>query len=159
MLARPALAAALALASAAVVLAACTTTGGPASPTTPSSAPTVDPGVNSLPTAEPTLHPGGTAEQNKQYWDATIERYVSLVGIGTGDTLTSHLRDAGFDLSTVEMTYDVTAAGYAPESIEVSVRFGDECLLADVRNGGWATSIGPVLGTGKCLIGSTRPVG
>jgi len=156
-LARTLLAAAAAFV-AGVSLAGCAAFGG-TSPTpaasTPDPTPTIAPGVDSIPTAAPTFHPGGTAEQNKQYWDATIARYVSLVGMGTNDTLRSHLQNAGFDLSTVEMTPDTTIAGYGYSSIEVSARFGDECLLADVRNGSSATSIAPVLGTGRCLVGTT----
>ena len=57
------------------------------------------------------------------------------------------------------MSSDFDGGGAMPilEAHEVSVRFGDTCLLAVVRADRWATTTLPVLGTGRCLVGETRP--
>ena len=130
------------------------TTAPPSSPP-----PTIDPGVEVVPTAAPQLRPGGTAEQNKLYWDAAIQDYSGRFGLGSTQTMIDQLANWGFDPAATEITYDSTAIGTGVDSIEVSVRFGDECLLATVRNGRYTTALMPVLGTGTCLVGETRPVG
>ncbi len=138
--------------------------GGPASTPSPtgtptaSAPPTIAPGVDVIPTAAPELRPGGTAAQNKQYWDFKLNEYRQLVGIGSSDIMRSHLSTAGFDMSTVEITPDTTAIGLAVDSIEVAARFGDECLIGTVRADRTSSAIAPVLGTGRCLVGSF-PVG
>ena len=146
----------------AAALAGCA--GQPGSPGAPSVVPTasapatIAPGVESIPTAAPELHPGGTAAQNKQYWDLKLNEYRQLVGLGSTEIMRSHLTSAGFDMSTVEITPDITAIGLGVDSIEVGARFGDECLIGTVRADRTSSAIVPVLGTGKCLIG-TAPVG
>jgi len=110
-----------------------------------------------LPTAAPEVHLDGTAQQNKQYWDWLIQDYVSKVGVGLDAYLSSQLLGAGYDPAMIEMTEDTTPIGSIADAIDAAVRFGDECLLATVRNGGWATAIAPVLSTGKCLVGTTVP--
>lgn len=155
--------AALALAAAATLpLAACSIFSGetPApTATAPASSvpPTLEPGEEIVPTAAPELHPGGTAVQNKQYFDAMIGAYHSAYGMGGSQLLVDHLASAGFDKGAMEVTWDSTPIGYDVDSIEVGVRIGSECLIGQVRGDGWMTSIQPLLSTGRCLIGDTMP--
>ena len=136
-------------------------------PTAPASAtpapttapPTIDPGVEVLPTAAPELHPGGTAEQNKLFWDAMIDSYWQRFGLGSTQTMIDHLVGSGFEPGILEITYDYTAIGLGVDSIEVSARFSDACLLAVVRGERWATAVMPILGTGLCLVGDQYPIG
>jgi len=134
---------------------------GPATTPVPTSTPTptLDAGTEVLPTTAPTLRADGTADQNRRYWDAAIEDYWHRFGLGSSQTMVDQLASWGFDLSAVEVTYDSTAIGIGVDSIETSVRFGDECLLATVRAERFTTAIAPLLGTGTCLVGETRPVG
>lgn len=129
----------------------------PTPTSTPS--PTIAPGVEVVPTAAPALHPEGSAEQNKLFWDATIERYWQSFGLGSTQTMIDHLVGAGYAPAVIEVTYDSTAIGLGVDSIEVSTRFGEDCLLAVVRAERYATVIAPVLGTGRCLVGDQVPVG
>ncbi|HWL01425.1 MAG TPA: hypothetical protein VNQ52_03525 [Microbacteriaceae bacterium] len=131
-----------------------------ATPTAPTTAPpTIAPGVEVLPTAAPELHPGGTAEQNKLFWDATIDSYWQRFGLGSTQTMIDLLLSNGFDPAILEITYDYTAIGLGVDSIEVSARFSDACLLAVVRNERYATAVMPILGTGLCLVGDQYPIG
>jgi len=134
--------------------------GGTPTPTpTVTAPPTIDPGVEVLPTAAPELHPGGTAEQNKLFWDAMIDSYWQRFGLGSTQTMIDHLVGSGFEPGILEITYDYTAIGLGVDSIEVSARFSDACLLAVVRGERWATAVMPILGTGLCLVGDQYPIG
>ena len=146
LLAAPAVAAALALTG-------CTgESPAPATPT-PTTPETIAPGTDVLPTTPPELRPGGTAAENKLYWDATIERYWAQFGLGSTQTMVDHLVGAGYDPAALEITADSTAIGLGVDSIEVSARFGGECLISDVRAERWSSVILPVLGSGQCLVG------
>jgi len=145
-------------------LTGCSAFAGGATPTptataTATAPPTIAPGVEVLPTAAPELHPDGTAEQNKLFWDATIESYWQRFGLGSTQTMIDLLLGVGFAPGILEITYDYTAIGLGVDSIEVSARFSDACLLAVVRAERWASAVMPVLGTGKCLVGDQYPIG
>lgn len=146
-----------------LALAGCAVTGLPAPTATPTptiaAPPTIAPGVEVLPTAAPVLHPGGTAEQNKLFWDATIDSYWQRFGLGSTQTMIDLLVSSGFDPAMLEITYDYTAIGLGVDSIEVSARFSDACLLAVVRPERFATAVMPILGTGLCLVGDQYPIG
>jgi len=138
---------------------ASTSTGVPTSSPSPSPSETLHPGVEVVPTAAPILRPGGTAEQNKLYFDAAIADYWARFGTGASQTMVDQLVGWGFDRGAVEVTYDSTAIGLGVDSIESSVRFGTDCLVATVRVDRYTTTVLPVTGTGTCLIGETYPVG
>lgn len=161
---RPVLALTAAVIVIAGLLTGCSLSGSPAQPTpTPTSPtttpPTIQPGVEVLPTAAPELYPDGTAEQNKLFWDATIESYWQRFGLGSTQTMIDHLLSSGFQPGILEITYDYTAIGLGVDSIEVSARFADECLLGVVRGERYATALMPALGTGLCLVGDQYPIG
>jgi hypothetical protein len=70
------------------------------------------------------------------------------------------LTQAGFDKSAMEVTYDESTVGNPSESIQFSVRWGEECLAGQVgpSTGDPVTVVMPGLQTGRCLVGETRPI-
>jgi hypothetical protein len=64
----------------------------------------------------------------------------------------------GFNKQNMEITPDKTSIGLAAWNIDFSVRFGKTCILGQAGNVGFQSSVVPILATGKCLIGQTRPI-
>ena len=58
----------------------------------------------------------------------------------------------------MEVTPDKTSIGLAAWNIDFSVKFGKTCILGQAGNVGFQSSVVPILATGKCLIGTTRPI-
>ena len=67
---------------------------------------------------------------------------------------------AGFDKAAMQVTPDQTTVGNPAESIQFSVRWGEECLVGQVgpATGDPVTVVVPVLAEGTCLVGQTRPI-
>lgn len=70
------------------------------------------------------------------------------------------LTEVGFDKSAMEVTYDESTVGNPAESIQFSVRWGEECIVGQVgpSTGDPVVAVMPGLATGRCLIGDTRPI-
>lgn len=70
---------------------------------------------------------------------------------------------AGFDKAAMQATNDISTVGYAAESIQFSVRWGDaDCLIGQVGPSTGdqpVTAIMPQLADGRCLVGETMPLG
>lgn len=152
------------LAAAAIVasaLAGCQAGAEPEPTVTADPGPTATfaPGEDDVPDLAPELHPDGTAAQNEQYFGAVVDQYFQAARVGTSQLLVDTLVAAGFDRSSIEVTYEYTAIGLAADSIEVSVRFGDECLIGSIRQDWYNVVRMPLLAKGTCLIGGTYPVG
>ncbi len=110
------------------------------------------------PDPAPTLRPGGGAEQNLDYFDWVNERVVQADGEPDGRAFIDGLIAAGFDRAAMEVTPDRTAVDLAADSIQFSVRIGDECLLGQWGGTGYASHVTGVLSTGRCLVGRTRHI-
>jgi hypothetical protein len=139
-------------------LAACGPTAPMPTPTasgssTPSPAPTSV--RNEL---DPELRPGQPAAANQQFFDAVNQELQAREGRSTGETIVNTLAGAGFDKAAMEVTYDATALGLQADSIVVSVRIGEECLIGQFYPDSYTGTIAPVLSTGKCLVGWQRPI-
>lgn len=106
----------------------------------------------------PQFRPGGSAAANQQFFDATNQALQSAAGKSDGVTIVNTLVAAGFNKADMEVTFDSTAIGLQADSIIVSVRIGEECLLGQFAPGYYAGTIAPVLGTGKCLVGWQRTI-
>ena len=67
---------------------------------------------------------------------------------------------AGFDKAAMQVTRDTSTVGNPAESIQFSVRWGDECLVGQVgpATGDPVTVVVPGLAEGTCLVGETRPI-
>ena len=66
------------------------------------------------------------------------------------------LSAAGFAPATVEVSASRTPTGLAADAVEVGVLAGSECVVAQLRAGTVATSVLPVLPNGRCFIGSVQ---
>ncbi|MDY0909563.1 hypothetical protein SOM19_08720 [Microbacterium sp. CFBP9034] len=143
------------------------TDAGPTTP--PDSSPSVSqspstgtPSSSPTPTtpAAPTLVPDGTAADNLPLFSA-----VTLAVWGSPDSVAGRayidaLVAAGFDKAAMQVTDDVSTVGNPAESIQFSVRWGEECLVGQVgpATGEPVTAVLPALAEGTCLVGETRPI-
>ena len=57
------------------------------------------------------------------------------------------------------MTPDRTPLGNATDSISFAILVGDACILGELRGAEVVTQTGPVLGTGRCLVGADVSIG
>ncbi|MFE5408734.1 DUF6993 domain-containing protein [Microbacterium sp. NPDC056569] len=152
----------------AVALAGVLTGCGPTPPDpTPTSAPTTSasdtaPTPTATSTAEPTptLVPDGTAEDNLPLFAAVTAGVWATDSRVSGRAYVDALTAAGFDKSAMQVTQDVSTVGNPAESIQFSVRWGDECLIGQVgpATGDPVAVVVPVLAEGTCLVGQTRPI-
>ena len=129
----------------------------------PTPIPTATPTPSASPTsvtndANPVLRPGESAAANQQFFDATNQALQATAGKSDGRTIVDNLVNAGFVKADMEVTYDATALGIAADSIIVSVRIGDECLIGQFAPSYYRGDLLPLLGTGKCLVGLQRPI-
>lgn len=155
---KTAIAATGALALAAIgVLAGCGPQTPMPTPTASSSTPSPEPTSvrNEL---NPVLRPGQSAAANQQFFDATNQALQSQQGRSNGESIVNNLVAAGFNKADMEITYDATALGLQADSMIVSVKIGNECLIGQFFPGSYKGTILPVLGTGKCLVGWQRTI-
>lgn len=98
---------------------------------------------------------GGTAGQNRPYVEFVMDRLITISPQMTSREIADTLVAAGFDRSTLQVTEHATRVGSRADSILFSILIDGQCLLGQVADGAVTTSIGDVLGTGKCLVGRT----
>ena len=132
------------------------TTQSPSAPATSAAASTPTP---SAPAAVG-LVPGGTAEQNLPFFDQVNKATLAANPDAKGRDFIDALVAAGFPKSDMQLTVDTTTIGLKANSIQFSVRMGDTCLIGQngADAGGYGSEVVPVLPTGTCLIGQTRPI-
>ena len=135
---------------------------GGAAPT-PTASPTPSPtrAASATPTTTPiALVPGGTAEQNKPFFDQVNRATLAKNPGAGGREIIDGLVAAGFPKADMQVTADTTTIGLKANSIQFSVRMGDSCLIGQngADAGGYSSLVAPVLGTGACLIGQTRAI-
>ncbi|GAA5208453.1 DUF6993 domain-containing protein [Microbacterium kyungheense] len=106
------------------------------------------------------LVPDGTAHDNLPYFTAVTDSVWASESRVSGRAYIDALVAAGFDKSAMQVTSDTTTVGNPAESIQFSVRWGEECLVGQVgpATGDPVTVVVPVVGEGTCLIGQTRPI-
>ncbi|MGI0522505.1 hypothetical protein ABY45_18250 [Microbacterium maritypicum] len=146
-----------ATAAAALLLSGCTPTPAPS----PSPSVSASPGAESTTPAAPVLVPDGTAEENLPVFTATAEGIWATDQRALGRAYIDALITAGFDREAMQVTQDQTTVGNPAESLQFSVRWGDdECLVGQVgpSTGQVVTAVLPQLAEGRCLIGATRPI-
>lgn len=117
-----------------------------ASPTTPIA-----------PEAPAELVPGGTAAENRPYFDR-VSAEVVAGGMPDGKTIINHLVDAGFSKEDMEVTADKSPRGGPVDVMQFSVRFGEECLIGQAGAGDYISLLAPTIATGTCLVGKTQPI-
>jgi len=138
--------------------------GGTLDPTpTPTvSASTAQPTPDATPTTppQPTLVPNGTAAENLPLFTSVTAAVWASENRVVGRAYVDALTAAGFDKAAMQVTNDQTTVGNPAESIQFSVRWGEECLIGQVgpATGNPVTVVVPVLAEGSCLVGETRPI-
>lgn len=151
-------AALLVIAAGAVTLAGCT---GPA----PIPSPTASPVASETPSAAPTptgpaLVPEGSAEDNLPFFSELVTQVWNGPDQVSGRAYIDTLVSAGFDKSAMQVTEDVSTVGNPAESIQFSVRWGEECLIGQVgpATGNPVAVVADGLPDGGCLLGKTRAI-
>lgn len=123
------------------------TASGPAS---------TEPGEPPAPQSDPELDLEGTAADNLPYFDLVNARAASDGGELETQRIADELIAAGFPAEAIEVTPDRTPTGLRVDSIQLGVRFGEDCLIGQHdRDGGYASTVAATLVTGRCLIGAT----
>lgn len=132
-------------------LAACSLLPAPA----PSATPTEE-----APAAPAELVPGGSAEENLPYFDQVNRATLAAAPEARGREFIDGLVAAGFERPAMQVSFDNTTLGKPVDSIQFSVRLGESCLLGQngPAVGGYVSAVQPILSTGSCLIGGTRPI-
>lgn len=137
------------------LLVGCTGQPMPVPTTSASRSPTPSP----TPTAKPPVfHPDGTAAANQQYFDYVNTAWNASYGLSDGQSIVNNLVAAGFSKADMEVTFDTTALDLTVDSIQVAVRIKGECLIGGFSYVGYTGILVPMLGTGTCLVGETRPI-
>ncbi|MFS0852187.1 DUF6993 domain-containing protein [Microbacterium sp. 179-I 3D4 NHS] len=123
--------------------------------------PSPAPSATTAPPAEPVLVPDGTAADNLPVFTAAAQAVWDSERRGEGRAYIDALIGAGFDRQAMQVTNDATTVGNPAESLQFSVRWGEEeCLIGQVgpSTGALVTEVMPQLAEGRCLIGATRPI-
>jgi hypothetical protein len=102
----------------------------------------------------------GTAGENLPLFEAVTAAVWASPEQVSGRAYIDALVAAGFDKSAMQVTPDQTTVGNPAESIQFSVRWGEECLVGQVgpTTGAPVAIVVPVLAEGTCLVGETRPI-
>ncbi|OYX54268.1 MAG: hypothetical protein B7Y93_06810 [Micrococcales bacterium 32-70-13] len=99
--------------------------------------------------------PGGTAGQNRPYFEFVIEQLLATNPQPTSILIADTLTAAGFPREALEVTADTTRVGDPADSILFSVQIEGQCLLGQVAQGSFGSELASVLGSGRCLVGRT----
>ncbi|MGM7677630.1 DUF6993 domain-containing protein [Microbacterium sp. A94] len=153
----------LALAASTVIIGLALTacTPQPTADPEPSGEPAVSSAPTTTPAPEPSFHPDGTAEDNLPVFTKIVEQVGASPENVSGRAYIDALVAAGFDRAGMQVTEDGTTVGNPAESIQFSVRWGEDlCLVGQVgpSTGAPVTMIMDQLAEGRCLIGNTRPI-
>ena len=138
---------------AAIALAGCVPSAPMPTPTTSKSA-TPSPS----PTPELKLDPTGTADENLPFWKELVGKMQAAYQMVDGAIMIQSLVDNGFNKADMEITPNETAIGERADSVIFSVRFDGQCFIGQIFPDHYSAFLAPLLGTGKCLVGNTRPI-
>jgi hypothetical protein len=93
--------------------------------------------------------------------NAKVRLEAAVTGAAAGGTQqpdTAQIRAAvvaaGFASDEVEITEGRTPTGLAADAVEIAVRLGRNCIIAQLRGGSVAAGVLPALAGGGCLIGT-----
>jgi hypothetical protein len=112
------------------------------------------------PTAQPVLIPGGSAKENLPYFNLVGHKLLdnNAAANSNGRVIVDYFVAAGFPKDQMEVTPDKTSIGLNAWNIEFSVNMNGSCLVGQAGNVGFQSFATRLLATGKCLIGTTRPI-
>ena len=117
-------------------------------------------GAEPAPTTVPSLRPELAASENLATFDLVNQQVIAADPDAGGRDFIDALVAAGFDKAAMQVTSDTTTIGDRADSIQFAVRFQDECLVGQYgpKSDGYHGAVRPLLGTGGCLVGETRPI-
>ncbi|WP_348787558.1 hypothetical protein [Leifsonia sp. NPDC080035] len=141
-----------------IALAGCSSPAAPRPTATATATATSTPTASAAPA--PALVIGGTAQQNKPFFDRVNRATLAANPNAHGRDFIDALVAAGFVKKDMQVTPDTTTIGLKANSIQFSVKLGSTCLIGQngADAGGYSSMVTPVLATGTCLIGDTRPI-
>lgn len=118
------------------------------------------PSVTPSPSASVDAPLDTSAAGRKALFDETNEATAAAAGGSNpgGRAFIDALVAAGFDRSQMQVTYDKTAISLDADNVQFSVLIDSDCLIGQFGNVGYQSTVQPVLTTGACLIGKTRPI-
>ncbi len=124
----------------------------------PTDGPSAEPTASPTPEPDPQLVDGGTAGQNRPYFEFLLTGMLERNPEPSSQTVVNALVSGGFDKASMQVTADSTPVGQRADSILVSVLIGDQCLIGQIIDSGLTSQLTDVLGTGRCLIGETLSI-
>ena len=142
-------------------LAACASPAPAPSSARPSASSAPSPGASATPKPTvPTLDPSGTAADDKAFFDQVNRAVLAKNPVAVGRDFIDALVAAGFAKADMQLTVDTTTIGLKANSIQFSVRINGSCLIGQngEGSGGYQSAVTPLLATGNCLVGDTRPI-
>jgi hypothetical protein len=115
----------------------------------------------------PPATPSGTPSGDADSADARLPEFMTVMTEVWDDSASvagrdyiDALVDAGFSKDDMQVTFDETSIGDPADSIQFSVRIGEDCLVGQVGPSVDTPSalVMPGLEDGGCLVGQTRPI-
>ncbi|PPH97777.1 hypothetical protein C5C95_11170 [Rathayibacter sp. AY1B7] len=148
---------ALVLGGLAVCLSGCTSPSAPDPVVSSSAAEAPAPAESAAPVA---FVPGGTTEQNLPVFEQTLRAAAEPDPEVSGSIVVDALVAAGFSRESMQLTADETSVGLDADSVQVSVKLGESCLIGQYgpKSGGVRAVIAAPIATGACLVGRTVPI-
>ena len=116
------------------------------------------PTQTATPEPDPEFIEGGTAGQNRSYFDFVLTGMLERSPRPSSETVVNALVLAGFDKAAMQVTADTTPVGDRADSILVSVLIDDQCLIGQIIDAQVSSQLTDVLGTGRCLVGRTLSI-
>lgn len=108
--------------------------------------------------ADATFVKGGTAAQNKPFFDRVNHETMKTHPEVTRAIIVEALSKGGFDEASMEASPDQTPTGLEVDYHLVSVKIGGECLIGQIGVNGYTSMVAGTLETGKCLFGEFEPL-
>ena len=144
--------------AAVIALSGCTAPAAPAPSASSVEAPSAT--ATAEPIAPAALVPGGSAQENLPFFEQVLHRTVDADPETPGRTVVDALVAAGFPKEAMQLTADETSVGLAADSVQVSVKASDACLVGQYgpKSGGVRAVVAAPIATGACLIGRTVPL-
>lgn len=88
----------------------------------------------------------------------TVTDVLSRLAAGTPKPATAQVTEAltgaGIAPAALEVSESSTPTGLEADAVEAAVLQGSDCVVGQIRDGGVAVTVLPVLATGKCFVGS-----
>lgn len=142
----------------AIMLTACT--AAPVHQVTTSPTPPATASATPAPPIALVLAPDKGAADNLEYFTSISNKVAADDPEAGGRAFIDALVAGGFDKTAMQVTADRTSVDLAADSVQFSVQFNGECLIGQFgpASGGVHTMVAPLLGTGTCLVGSTRQI-